>query len=171
MINVDWNDARQYAQWLSTVTGKSYRLLSEAEYEYATRAGTTTDFPWGNEITLDGIAMANCKACGSQWDNQRPAPVGSFPPNPFGLYDMIGNVSEWVEDCYHPSYQNAPSDGTAWLTGDECKLHDVHGLRVVRGGSWDKPPPLLHSATRYPSSADTRSNALGFRVARTLMAP
>jgi formylglycine-generating enzyme required for sulfatase activity len=166
VINVDWNDARQYVQWLRKVTGKNYRLLSDAEYEYATRAGTTTAFPWGDEIKLNGMAMANCNGCGSQWDNRQPAPVGSFQPNKFGLYDMVGNVSEWVEDCYHASYDGAPKDGAA--VSDDCS---VRSARVVRGGSWYKQPPLIQSTTRYGSSADTRSNSLGFRVARTLAGP
>jgi formylglycine-generating enzyme required for sulfatase activity len=166
VINVDWNDARQYVQWLTKVTGKNYRLLSDAEYEYATRAGTTTAFPWGDEIKLNGMAMANCNGCGSQWDNRQPAPVGSFQPNKFGLYDMVGNVSEWVEDCYHASYDGAPKNGT--IVSDDCS---VRSARVVRGGSWYKQPPLIQSATRYGSSADTRSNSLGFRVARTLAGP
>ena len=171
-INVDWNDAQAYVQWLATVTGKRYRLLSEAEYEYATRAGTTTEYPWGDEITLNGKARANCNGCGSQWDNKQPAPVGSFLPNEFGLHDMVGNVSELVEDCYHSTYENAPGDGGPWTTGDdECSLKSARGLRVVRGGSWYKRPELIRSATRYGSSTDTRSNSLGFRVARTLAGP
>jgi formylglycine-generating enzyme required for sulfatase activity len=165
VINVDWNDAQQYVQWLSKVTGKAYRLLSEAKYEYATRAGTTTAYPWGDDITLNGMAMANCKGCGSKWDNQRTAPVGSFPPNRFGLHDMVGNVSEWVEDCYHPNYQHAPTDGSGWFAGGDCNI------RIVRGGSWYKPPASLGSAIRYGGSVDGRSNSNGFRVARTLVAP
>ena len=98
MINVNWYDAQRYTAWLSRVTGKIYRLLSEAEYEYATRAGTTTVYPWGDDIKLNGQVMANCNGCGSKWDHTQPAPVGSFAPNQFGPYDMIGNVWEWVED-------------------------------------------------------------------------
>jgi formylglycine-generating enzyme required for sulfatase activity len=95
VINVSWDDAKAYVAWLSKKTGKDYRLLTEAEYEYATRAGTQTAYPWGNDI---GKNNANCDGCGSQWDNEQTAPVGSFAPNSFGLYDMVGNVWQWVED-------------------------------------------------------------------------
>jgi formylglycine-generating enzyme required for sulfatase activity len=165
VINVDWYDAQQYVQWLSKVTDKAYRLLSEAQHEYAARAGTTTAYPWGDDIKLNGMAMANCNGCGSKWDNQRAAPVGSFPANAFGLFDVVGNLAEWVDDCYRPNYQGAPADGSAWLAGGDCSA------RVVRGGSWYKPSASLLSAIRYGSSADTRSNSLGFRVARTLAVP
>lgn len=174
---VNWNDAQQYVAWLSRMTGKHYRLLSEAEYEYSTRARTTTEYPWGNELQFKGQTMANCAGCGSQWDGLQTAPVGAFrpkmsgfyefvgtfPPNKFGLHDMVGNVFEWVQDCYHPTYQGAPGDGSAWLgsSGDDCK-------RVVRGGSWNEPPVALGSAFRYGNSADARVNFFGFRVARTL---
>src|SRR5262249_45306190 len=131
-INVSWDDAQRYVTWLATITGQQYRLLSEAEYEYAARAGTQTAYPWGDDIELNGTAMANCVRCSSQYDETAPrrtAPVGSFPPNKFGLYDMIGNVHEWVEDCYHGNYDGAPTDGSAWVQPAHC-------LRVVRGGSW-----------------------------------
>ena len=111
MINVSWDDAKAYVAWLSKKTGKTYRLLTEAEYEYATRAGTQTAYPWGNDI---GENNANCRGCGSQWDGKQTAPVGSFSPNGFGLYDMVGNVGQWTEDCYHDSYNGAPADGSAW---------------------------------------------------------
>ena len=97
VIDVTWDDAQTYVAWLSKITGKPYRLLTEAEYEYAARAGTETAYPWGDEIG-DGT-MANCDGCGSQWDNKQTAPVGSFAANGFGLYDMVGNVWEWTEDC------------------------------------------------------------------------
>ena len=98
VINVTWDDAQQYVAWFSKMTGKPYRLLSEAEWEYAARAGTTTAYSWGDEI---GKGNANCNGCGSEWDGRQTAPVGSFAPNQFGLYDMHGNVWEWVEDCLH----------------------------------------------------------------------
>lgn len=158
---VGWDDAQAYTAWLTQVTGKTYRLLSEAEYEYATRAGTTTAYPWGDHIERDGTPMADCNGCGSQWDNQQPAPVGSFEPNKFGLYDMVGNVWEWTEDCLHANYNGAPTDGSAWLGGD-CNS------RIVRGGSWDNVPSNLRSAYRDWDSIDYRSSRLGFRVARTL---
>lgn len=159
VINVSWDDARAYIAWLSKKTGKSYRLLSESEYEYATRAGTQTAYPWGNAI---GRNNANCHACGSQWDARQTAPVGSFAPNRFGLYDTVGNVREWTEDCYHDNYSGAPADGSAWIKGANCYN------RVVRGGSWFIAPAFLRSASRYWFTTDYRLNYLGFRVARTL---
>jgi formylglycine-generating enzyme required for sulfatase activity len=164
VINVTWDDARTYVKWLSKVTGKTYRLLSEAQYEYAVRAGTQTLYPWGNDVRLNGEAMANCNGCGSKWDNQRTAPIGSFPPNKFGLYDMVGNVFEWTEDCVHNNYNGAPTDGSAWLTGGDCKD------RVVRGGSWSVTPVNLRSAARNFGATGYRGDYLGFRVARMLAA-
>src|SRR5690606_24148227 len=102
--------AQSYLSWLSRKTGHEYRLLTEAEWEYAARAQSQTDFAWGNEI---GVGTANCDGCGSTWDNQQTAPVGSFRPNAFGLHDMHGNVSEWVEDCWFEDYENLPADGKA----------------------------------------------------------
>ena len=127
VINVTWEEARRYVAWLTRITGKPYRLLSEAEWEYAARAGTQTVYPWGDDI---GNRNANCKGCGSQWDGRATAPVGQFDPNAFGLFDMVGNVWQWLEDCAHESYDGAPSDGTAWTTAGECNS------RVVRGGSY-----------------------------------
>jgi formylglycine-generating enzyme required for sulfatase activity len=165
VINVDWADAQAYVAWLSVVTGKTYRLLSEAEYEYATRAGTTTVYPWGDDIKLNGQAMANCNGCGSKWDNQQTAPVGSFVPNRFGLYDMVGNVLEWTEDCAHSNYNGAPTDGSAWIAGGDCNN------RLLRGGSWLVTPDYLRSALRFWIPAVSRSSAFGFRVVRTFLAP
>jgi formylglycine-generating enzyme required for sulfatase activity len=140
------------------MTGKVYRLLTEAEWEYAARAGKPTAYSWGDEIGKDN---ANCNGCGSEWDNRKTAPVGSFAPNAFGLYDMHGNVWEWVEDCYHDNYNGAPLDGTAWIAGD-CKY------RVVRGGSWMVPPQVLRTANRRRYTPGDRDPDLGFRVGRTL---
>ncbi len=159
VINVSWDDAKAYVAWLSKKTGKSYRLLSGSEYEYATRAGTQTTYPWGNAV---GRNNANCHACGSQWDARETAPVGSFAANRFGLYDMLGNVREWTEDCYHDNYSGAPADGSAWIEGANCYN------RVVRGGSFLLAPAFLRSASRYWFTADYRLRYLGFRVARTL---
>ena len=165
VINVSWSDAKKYVAWLSSQTGAEYRLPSEAEWEYAARAGTGTKYSWGNEI---GLNLANCHGCGIRWDNQgirwdnqRTLPVGSFRANAFGLYDMHGNVREWVEDCWDGSYAGAPSDGDAWLSGD-C------GRRVLRGGSWLDDPRYLRAAYRRGLSTGYRSDHLGFRVARTL---
>jgi formylglycine-generating enzyme required for sulfatase activity len=157
-INVTWIDAQHYAEWLAKITGKPYRLLTEAEYEYAARGGTKTPYPWGDDI---GKGNANCHGCGSQWDNRQTAPVGSFPANAVGLYDMVGNVWGWVEDCYHHTYDDAPTDGSAWTVGD-CSR------RVVRGGSWSTEPRTVRSANRDGATGDDRNHGLGFRVARTL---
>ena len=161
VINVSWYDAQAYVKWLSRITGKPYRLPSEAEYEYAARAGTRTAYPWGDEIKLNGEAMANCRGCGSQWDAKQTAPVGSFPANRFGLYDMVGNVWEWTQDCWHANYKGAPADGSAWTSGDRVAL-------VVRGGSWSDNPVDLRSAARLRDLTNYRGSYLGFRVARTL---
>ncbi len=160
VINVSWDDAQAYVKWLARITGKAYRLLSEAEYEFAARAGTRTAYPWGDEIKLNGKPMANCDGCGSQWDGMKTAPVGSFAANAFGLYDMVGNVWEWTEDCWH-EYQGAPADSTPWTSGD-CRR------RVVRGGSWFDVPGVLRSAYRGGVVTVLRNDLLGFRVARTL---
>jgi formylglycine-generating enzyme required for sulfatase activity len=160
-INVSWHDAHTYAEWLSRITGKDYRLLSEAEYEYAARAGSQTKFPWGDDIKLDGKAMANRKGCGSQWDGVQTAPVGSLPANRFGLYDMLGNLAEWTEDCWHQNYEGAPADGSVWPGGD-C------GVMVLHGGSWRYDPDALRSASRDWFDNVGRAGDIGFRVARTL---
>ena len=162
VINVTWEDAQRYVAWLSRMTGKTYRLLSEAEYEYATRAGTQTAYPWGEEIRLDGKAMADCSECDSQWDTKRTAPVGSFPPNAFGLFDMAGNVYEWTEDYSHSNYDSAPTDGSAWIEGGNSSR------RTVRGGAWDSHADRIRSAARGSFTLGSRYNNLSFRVARTL---
>ena len=162
VINVTWADAQRYVAWLSKMTGKPYRLLTEAEYEYATRAGSQTIYPWGDEI---GKNNAVCIGCGSKWDNKQTAPAGSFAANGFGLYGMVGSIWEWVQDCVHDDYNGAPKDGSAWIEGGNCNS------RTVRGGNWKLGPANLHSATRNSYSADGRDSGLGFRVARTLVAP
>ena len=154
-IDVAWDDAQHYVAWLSRITGKKYRLLSEAEYEYAARAGTQTAYPWGDDIKLNGTAMASCNGCGSEWDNRRTAPVGSFSPNKFGLYDMVGNVSEWVEDCYQPVYQVVPPGGGAWTGGDERRTPLGSGFASLR----HRPIEGLLSAD---ARRDRRSAELGF---------
>lgn len=159
VIFVNWDDAQQYVAWLSKVTGKHYRLLTEAEYEHATRAGTTTSYPWGDDI---GKNNANCIGCGSQWDDKQTAPVGSFAPNAFGLFDMVGNVFAWVEDCYHANFDGAPTNGSAWISGADC------GYRVIRGGAWDYNAVVVRSAYRNRFSTDIRAALLGIRVARAL---
>ena len=159
VINVSFNDAQAYVQWLSNKTGKQYRLPSEAEWEYAARAGTQTAYWWGNDI---GKNNAVCDGCGSQWDNKHTAPVGSFKPNAFGLYDTAGNVWEWTQDCWHKNYHNAPNNGSVWMdaNGGVCVR------RVVRGGSWGDYPQGLRSAYRYWGNSVGALNVLGFRIAR-----
>ena len=159
VIHVSWKDAKQYVGWLSKKTGEPYRLLGESEWEYAARAGTDSPYYWGMEV---GEGRANCGRCGGRRGGARTAPVGSFPPNGFGLHDMLGNVWEWVEDCGHPDYTGAPADGSAWLKPGDCRL------RMLRGGSWDEAAARVRSAIRYWQFADTRSDEIGFRVARTL---
>ena len=158
VINVSWGDAVAYTKWLSGQTGERYRLPSEAEWEYAARAGSVTKYSWGNEI---GSNRANCRACGSQWDNEQTAPAGSFGPNGWGLHDMHGNVWEWVQDCRNENYQGAPTDGSAWESGD-CSQ------RVLRGGSWSINPRNLRSANRFRDTTTNRNDNDGFRVARTI---
>ena len=158
VYNVSWVDAERYTRWLSDQTGQKYRLPSEAEWEYAARAGSGGMYSWGDDV---GWRRANCEGCGSQWDDRRAAPVGSFAPNGFGVYDMHGNVWEWVQDCLNRDYDGAPTDGTAWLRGD-C------GRRVLRGGSWASGPEDLRAASRGRQATDDRNYLIGFRVARTL---
>jgi formylglycine-generating enzyme required for sulfatase activity len=158
VVNTTWEDAGQYAAWLSRMSGQPYRLLTEAEWEYAARAGTTTTYYWGNGI---GNGNANCDGCAGGWDNQQTSPVGSFKPNAFGLYDMVGNVWQWVQDCYHPNYDGAPMDGSAWIS-DDCDR------RVNRGGSWYSYSRPLRSAARVRGFPGNRDYGLGFRIARDL---
>ena len=153
VVNVSWEDAQLYSEWLSRKTGKGYRLLSESEWEYAARAGATGRYFWGNRITP---ARANYGGNKSQ-----TVPVGSYSPNRFGLYDMHGNVWEWVGDCYNQNYKGAPSDGSVWESGD-C------GRSMLRGGSWNDVPQGLRSANRNGNTTGFRSYSRGFRVARTL---
>jgi formylglycine-generating enzyme required for sulfatase activity len=160
VINVNWDDAQQYVAWFSKMTGRPYRLLTEAEWEYAARAGSTTTYYWGDKI---GKGNANCADCGSQWDNRQTSPVGSFKPNAFGLYDMAGNVWQWVQDCYHVNYEGAPTNGSAWTSGD-C----FGSYRSGRGGSWGNLPQLLRSAARGRADSRSRHFGIGFRLGRTI---
>jgi formylglycine-generating enzyme required for sulfatase activity len=158
VINVSWHEAQQYVAWFSRMTGRPYRLLAEAEWEYAARAGGTTAYLWGDEI---GTNNANCEGCGSQWDNRQTAPVGSFAPNGFGLYDMAGNIWRWMQDCYRDNYNGAPTDGSAWRVRD-CSR------RAARGGSWNDHSLLLRSAVRDGAVPGDRDYHGGFRLGRTL---
>jgi formylglycine-generating enzyme required for sulfatase activity len=163
-IYVSWDDAKIYLEWLSRKTGKHYRLLSESEREYVTRAGTTTPFWFGSSISpqqanYDGNLAYNNGARGE--NRQRTLPVDSFQPNPWGLYQVHGNVWEWTEDCWNGNYNGAPTDGSAWTSGN-CSR------RVLRGGSWLFSAKLLRSADRFMIASANRLNVIGFRVARTL---
>ena len=163
VIHVSWHDAQAYVAWLSQRTGHEYRLLSEAEWEYVARAGTSTVRGWGDAI---GSNRANCdnRHCGDEWEFT--APVGSFPANAFGVHDTLGNVMEWVEDC-PTSYAVAPPDGSA--VGDCEDVRVIRGpLRVLRGGSWLSGPQNLRAAFRGSDTAGYRGGTDGFRVARTL---
>ena len=190
VINISWHDAVAYTQWLSLQTGENYRLPSEAEWEYAARAGTETRYSWGDSI---GVNRANCDGCGSpcddeqtapvgsfranrwglhdmhgnvwEWvqcpcDDEKTAPVGSFRANSWGLHDMHGNVREWVQDCWKDNYRGAPTDGSAWESGN-CDW------RVLRGGSWNYRPRHLRSANRSRNSTGHRYNYDGFRIVRS----
>lgn len=143
VIHVSWHDAKAYTAWLSQKTGLSYRLLTETEWELATRAGTTTDYYWGPK---PGKNNANCDGCGSEWDNQSTAPVGSFAPNPFGLYDMVGNVWQWMDEAVGPD-------------GDQ---------RALRGGSFYGQASTLKIHSRFTTAPTERSMNYGFRVAKRL---
>jgi formylglycine-generating enzyme required for sulfatase activity len=158
VANLSWDDAVGYARWLTEKTGAEYRLPSEAEWEYAAAGGATTAFWWGDEAAG---GRANCKGCGSEWDGISPAPVGSFAPNPFGLYDVHGNLWEWTMDCANPSYEGAPGDGSPWLEGD-CLA------RMLRGGSWNLGPEYMRTARRNQYDRDVRYYVHGLRVARDL---
>ncbi|MDH3326217.1 MAG: formylglycine-generating enzyme family protein, partial [Gammaproteobacteria bacterium] len=156
VININLNDARAYSIWLSAQTGHRYRLPSEAEWEYAARAGTNSIYPWGNKISTN---KANCSGCGLHADKKMTSPVGQFSSNAWGLYDMIGDVWELTEDCWNYNYDNAPFDGSPWKSGD-CSRG------VLRGGSWGDTPQDLRSSTRLRSYSGTRTVVIGFRLIR-----
>jgi formylglycine-generating enzyme required for sulfatase activity len=157
VINISWADAKAFAAWLSQKTGQTYRLPSEAEWEYAARGGTNTPFWWGRDV---GARQANCRECNTG-SVEQTSPVGSYKPNPFGLYDTAGNAAEWVEDCWNDNYRNAPKDGSAWTSG-QCRL------RVLRGGSYDSPNKAVRSTARFRYDTDVRYSANGFRLVREL---
>lgn len=185
-VCVTWNDAQDYVRWLARKTGREYRLPSESEWEYAARAGTRTTYPWGSapshEYANYGSDNWGGLASGrDEWANT--SPVGAFPPNAFGLYDMHGNVLQWVQDCFAPDYASLPTDGSAYLrdvqlktTGDFAFMNGTASCsyRRLRGGDWGDPPMMIRSAARNfaPPPGSTlqayRSGGVGFRVARTL---
>ena len=149
---VSWNDAKEFVRKMSAKTGKTYRLLSEAEWEYVARAGSSTKYPWGNSISPSQAKFRS---------RDGTVPVGSYRPNAFGLYDTVGNVWEWTEDCWRENYNGAPTNGNVWTTGGDCSR------RVLRGGSWYFTPRFVRSANRVRNLTDFRIYYNGFRVART----
>lgn len=157
MMNLSWNDATEYVQWLRKVTGKPYRLPSEAEWEYAARAGTATRYGWGEQL---GSGKADCDGCGGPHDARSPADVAAFPANAWGLFGMEGGVAQWVEDCWHVSYKGAPADGAPWRSPN-CARH------VLRGGSWKNPPADITVSSRNFYDTSVRYLANGVRVALT----
>ena len=158
VVDVTWDDAVTYTRWLSKQTGKRYRLLSEAEWEYVARAGTRTSFWWGRKT---GVGNAHCFDCKSDYSISKPARIGTYKPNPFGLYDTAGNVFEWVHDCYHRNYRDAPDDGSVWEGGD-CEV------RIVRGGAYRSPADSMRVENREKFKSDKGQYNVGFRVARDL---
>jgi formylglycine-generating enzyme required for sulfatase activity len=162
VIRVSWNEAVEYAAWLSKQTGKRYRLPTEAEWEYAARGGTDTAYWWGNEMKP---GLANCISCGTRPEDRQTAPVGSFKPNPFGLFDTAGNVREWVQDCWHDNYQGAPSDGSAWEKDNNGNCNG----RVHRGGAFRSVNKgNIRSSSRAMYRADARPDHVGFRLVREI---
>jgi formylglycine-generating enzyme required for sulfatase activity/class 3 adenylate cyclase len=155
--NVSWADAQQYLAWLSQLTGRKYRLPTEAEWEYAARASTSTKYWWGNQVIL---GMANCKGCGEPYQPNEPVRVGTYEPNPYGLYDMAGGVAQWTADCWHKDYQGAPKDSSAWDLAN-CRE------RVLRGGSWRNDTDYLRASSRAYYDASVRYPGHGFRVVRS----
>jgi len=155
VMYVSWHDVQEFITWLSSKTGKLYRLPSEAEWEYAARAGSTTAYPWGDQI-IPGLA--NCQGC-MDTPSEKTSPVGTYPPNRYNLFDMHGNVWQWVADCWNASYAGAPADGSARLNGECDKA-------VVRGGAWGLSPSDVRSARREGDRKDLQSGRRGFRVAR-----
>jgi formylglycine-generating enzyme required for sulfatase activity/dienelactone hydrolase len=161
-VNVSWADAQAFIAWLNQNSGHRYRLPSEAEWEYAARAGSRTVYPWGDKFDPNRANAAG-KQGADEWD--AAAPVGSFPPNAFGLYDMVGNVWQWVQDCQHLSYQGAPSDGSAWMSGGNCGWH------LTRGGSWVQDPTGMRVSLRIWDDTGRKYQTLGFRLAEGGDAP
>ena len=155
VTNLSWTDTQQFVEWLSKATQKPFRLPTEAEWEYAARGRTRSKFWWGDQLQA---SMANCKGCNEPYETSQPLNVGSFKPNPFGLYDMGGNIHQWVADCWHENYQAAPSDGSAWVE-DDCQS------RVIRSGSWKNDPSYVRPSNRDHYDATVRYPTHGLRVA------
>jgi formylglycine-generating enzyme required for sulfatase activity len=156
--DISWSDAREYVRWLTKLSGKPYRLPTEAEWEYAARAGTDTRYWWGDNL---GVGKANCRNCGGDWSKEHPADVDGFPANPFGLYGTSGGVWEWVADCWYSTHSGAPRDGSSRDKSD-CREY------VIRGGAWRNDSTYVHAASRFKYDAYVRYLLNGFRVARSV---
>ena len=156
--DISWDDAQLYVKWLTKISGKPYRLPTEAEWEFAARAGSSSRYWWGEDMRR---GSANCKDCGEPWQADGPTPVASFAANGFGLHDMNGSVWEWVEDCWHSSYKNAPADARAWA-------ESFCTVRVIRGGSWRDGASYMPASTRFKYDASVRHSQNGFRVVREI---
>ena len=171
VVGVSHDNAKQFAEWLAEKTGHAYRLPSEAEWEFAARAGTTTAFWWGDEPPSKARAQAVCEDCGTEWDMKAIAPAQSFDPNPWGLYNVHGNVWEWVADVFCDDYASGPRDGTARIADDCAAVGNrppVRGLYTMRGGSAFFPAKSMRAAMRLRQKPDFRNISVGFRVARDL---
>jgi formylglycine-generating enzyme required for sulfatase activity len=163
VTDISWFDALEYVKWLSTKTGGTYRLLTEAEWEYAARGGAKTTYPWGEKVKRSNANYGMDKCCGPQIEGddkwELSSPVGTFKPNGFGIYNVAGNVWEWTQDCWNDTHADAPTDGSAREAG-LCHLH------VIKGGSWASLPQRLRPAFRQATAAVDRDNFIGFRIAR-----
>jgi formylglycine-generating enzyme required for sulfatase activity len=158
MRNISYDDAKEYVSWLSAVSGKPYRLPSEAEWEFATRGGSTTRYPWGDEV---GKAQASCSDCGGPWNRKTPEPVDAFPANDFGLFGANGSVAEWVEDCWARNHPGARADG-------QPREEQGCSQRVLRGGSWRNAHTDVTASSRLGYDAGVRYYTNGLRVARDI---
>lgn len=161
-VCVDYHEVQAYTQWLSKKSGKTYRMLSEAEREYGARAGSSGPFPFPFDKDGEYQISQHANTYGPKDGYTYSSPVGSYPPNAFGVYDMHGNVYEWVADCWHDSYEDAPVDGSAWIDDEQCRLVQI------RGNDWGEPPIFSRSGNRNNAAKDGRGDWIGFRVAREL---
>jgi formylglycine-generating enzyme required for sulfatase activity len=171
IVGVSFDDATAYASWLAAITGHTYRLPSEAQWEFAARAGTRTAYWWGDTLPADGIVRAACVGCGSEWDGKAPAAADAFAPNPWGLFNVHGNVWEWTADFYCDDSASGPRDGSPRLTDDCAPVGDqppARGVRSMRGGSVFYPAKVMRAAMRARNVPDFRNFSVGFRIARDL---
>ena len=171
IVGVSFEDATAYAAWLTKKTGHTYRLPSEAQWEFAARAGTSTAYWWGDTVPADGAVRAACVGCGSEWDGKAPAAANAFALNPWGLFNVHGNVWEWTADFYCDDYASGPKDGSPRLTDDCAAVDDqppARGVRSMRGGSAFYSAKVMRSAMRARNVPDFRNFSVGFRIARDI---